>query len=48
MPSRLEFTQHAIPEFGDVLLLNGSIEQGAADRFAAHLTATPTLPNSSP
>jgi len=37
MPARLEFTRHSVPEFGEVLLLNGTIEHGDADRFAAHL-----------
>lgn len=40
MPDRLEFSQHTVPDFGEVMLLNGTIKQGDADRFAAHLDAT--------
>jgi len=37
MPDRLEFSQHTVPEFGEVLLVNGSIDDGDADRFAAYI-----------
>ena len=38
-PERLEFTMQAEGEFGTVLLLNGAIETGDADRFAAYLAS---------
>ncbi|MEM9106713.1 MAG: hypothetical protein AAGC96_13755, partial [Pseudomonadota bacterium] len=37
MPDRLEFSQHTVPEFGEVMLVNGTINAGDAERFAAHL-----------
>jgi hypothetical protein len=46
LPRRLEFTLQEDPEFGTLLMMNGAIEIGDADRFEAYLaslTETPEL-----
>jgi len=40
LPSRLEFTEHEIADVGLVLLLNGAIEPGDADRLGAYLESS--------
>ena len=42
-PERLEFAMQDAGEFGTVLLLNGAIESGDADRFAAYLASLDEL-----
>ena len=40
LPSRLEFTEHEIADIGPVLLLNGAIEPGDAERLSAYLESS--------
>jgi hypothetical protein len=44
LPRRLEFDMVDAGEFGEVLLVNGGIEPGDADRFAAYLASLDAPP----
>jgi hypothetical protein len=44
LPRRLEFDTVDAGDFGQVLLINGGIEPGDADRFAAHLASLDAPP----
>jgi len=45
LPPRLEFTLEEDPELGQILVANGAIEEGDAERFAAHLSSLTDLPD---
>jgi hypothetical protein len=44
LPDRLEFETVDAGEFGEVLLINGAIEPGDAERFAAYLSSLDVPP----
>lgn len=44
LPPRLEFTLQDEPETGPLLMMNGAIEAGDAERFEAYLSNLPDVP----
>ncbi|MBQ2262287.1 MAG: hypothetical protein II336_13060 [Loktanella sp.] len=44
LPPQLDFTLEDDPDFGRILMMNGAIDQGDADRLATYLDTLDTIP----